>query len=67
MRLILWTGERGETTAETFTADARKALSDWMEKGDSVRRFEDKPGVYTFVVYTCGEHTDVWAEVAVSQ
>jgi hypothetical protein len=62
LTIVLWEGTRLPTTEKTYKADARRALSGWMEKSDSIRAF-DHDGMKMYVVYAYGEPTDAFARV----
>jgi hypothetical protein len=62
VQLKLWTGAIVPTTPETVGADARKALSGWMNPGDRVSLVELSGRVFHYVS-SYGELTDAFAEV----
>ena len=65
MHITLWTGERIETTAETFAKDARAALEPWMQEGDRLKRYHEEDGRIRFYIFTeVDERTDACAVVS---
>ena len=65
MQIKLWTGEKIETTPETFARDARAALEPWMQDGDRLKRYHEADGSIAFYVFTEeDERTDACAIVS---